>query len=78
MTFDEGDYFTHESLLIITEKGVLKRLKTPFKVLLIIGFNELKVHELYLVDAVITNVHQVLMYAIDGQSYFYYLFIVIG
>jgi hypothetical protein len=78
MRFDEEDYFNHESLLIITEKGVLKRLKTPFKVLLIIGVDSLKAHEMYQVNAVITNAQNVMVYAIEGQCYFYYWFIVMG
>ncbi len=78
MSFDEEDYFNHESLLVVTDKGVLKRLKTPFKVFLIIGVNRLKGGELYQVDAVITSMEQVMLYAIEGESYFYSWFIVIG
>lgn len=77
MTFDEEDYFNHEGLLVITEKGVLKRLKTPFKVLLIIGVDSLKAHEMYQVNAVITNAQNIMVYAIGGQCYGYYLFMVL-
>jgi hypothetical protein len=76
--FDEEDYFNHESLLVITEKGVLKRLKTPFKVLLVVGVNHLKGGEIYLVGAVITSAGNIMLYAIDGHSYYYYWFIVLG
>lgn len=75
--WDEEDYFNHESILIITEKGKLKRLKTPFEVKSVATMDDLKENEIYFVDAVITNSQDIMVYAIGWQSYHYYLFIVL-
>ncbi len=75
---ETDDFFNHESLLIITNEGVLKRLKTPFRALLIVSITDLEKDQIYLVNAVISNMDNILMYGVKGYSYYYYYFIIIG
>ena len=78
MTTGEFEYFSHESLLFITKKGCLKRLKTPFKALLIVQVGELKENETYLVTHVIMSVEEIMSYTIRGNPYYYFYFIILG
>jgi len=75
---EKPNVFSVESILIVTNKGVLKRLKTPFKALLLVAIDELKEDEIYLVTAVIIDQNKVMMYGVRGQNYYYYCFIIIG
>jgi len=77
LMWDEEGYFNHESILVVTEKGRLKRLKTPFKVILLVELDHLKKDEIYLVSAVITNAQDIMVYAIGAHSYFYYWFVIL-
>lgn len=75
--FDEEDYFNHESILVVTKKGCLKRLKTPFRVLSVARVNDLQANEVYSVSAVITSSNNIMVYAIGAHCYNYYWFIIL-
>ena len=76
MELDE-DFFNHEWVLVLNKKGVLKRLKCPFKALLIVEAEFLSLNEIYNITAVITNYRNVMMYAVKGHAYYYYCFIIL-
>ena len=67
-----------DSILVVTEKGILKRIKCPFSVRSLIAIDELKENQLYLVHAVILNKDLIMVYFIRGKPYCYYYFIILG
>lgn len=68
------DYITHinpESLLIVTNKGQLKRLRCPFQVLLLIRIDDLVEGEYYIVRLVVPDSRFEMAYIIQGQGSFF-------
>jgi len=65
-----------ESILIVDFKGVLWRLKCPFKVMCIYVSFELVEGVIYMVQAVAISEDEIMMYFIKGKPYHYYQFII--
>lgn len=65
-------------LLVVTEKGVLKRIKTPFKALLLFRAGGLEENKIYLITAIFVANNGIMEYKVKGEQYHYYLFIIIG
>lgn len=65
-----------ESILIINSKGVLMRLKCPFRVMYVWLDSLLIAGELYQVHAVALNEDDVMVYIVKGKPYYYYCFII--
>lgn len=78
MSMQEYELFNHEWLLIVDEKGVLRRLNCPFRALLLVDVEFFKGNQIYLVTAVVLNQSDEMMYAIKGHVYYYYYFIIIN
>lgn len=68
------DYITHinpESILVVTNRGQLKRLRCPFQVLLLIRIDDLTEGEYYIVRLVVPDSRFEMAYIIQGQGSFY-------
>jgi hypothetical protein len=63
-----------DSILVITKEGILKRLKCCFKALLIIELSNLRKDEIYSIQAVYYDSNSVLLYVVEGTSYYYFYF----
>ena len=57
-------YYDKYSILIITEKGFLTKLNTPFQVRCIYPTNGIKLNTLVFVEAIISHDTEVMMYRI--------------
>ena len=66
-----------ESILIIDSKGVLRRLKCPFKVEYTLGDAVLVVGVIYMVQAVAIDEENIMVYFVRGKPYYYYLFLIL-
>lgn len=66
-----------DSLLVVNEKGVLKRLKCPFKGLLIIAVDNLRLDQIYSIQAVLMDQEMIMVYYIQGTPYYYYYFAIL-
>jgi hypothetical protein len=77
MGFEEEDLMA-QHLLVITAQGLLKRLQTPFKALVVVSVEQLEGNTIYLVSAVITEENEIMKYRINGRGYHYHYFIIVG
>ena len=60
-----------KSILVIDQKGILKRINCPFKVIAIVGLlPQITVGALYWVDAVKMNLDLKEVFIIKGKGYF--------
>jgi len=73
-----SEHLLSQHLLVITEKGLLKRINVPFKALLLVSAGELQENKIYLISGVFTGQDNIMVYVVRGNRYFYYYFIVIG
>jgi hypothetical protein len=73
----EIDEVAHH-LCVITAQGLLKRVTTPFKALVVVAVEELHGNRIYMVSAVITDEDKILNYRVEGKQYKYFHFLVIG
>jgi hypothetical protein len=63
------------SILVIDQKGILKRLHCPFKVVAVVGLlPHIIVEALYLVDAVKMTLELKEVYIINGKGYLIWYF----
>lgn len=66
-----------ESILIINSKGILMRLKCPFRVMYIWMDSVLIAGEVYQVHAVALCEDNIMVYIVKGKPYYYYRFYIL-
>ena len=66
-----------DSILIITSKGLLKRLKCPFKVICRIDVSSLEKGKQYDVNAVKMTLHLEEVFIIKGKAYLVWYFTIV-
>jgi hypothetical protein len=70
-------WVTSESLLVIDEKGLLRRIYCPFKAICLVTFPEIKQGEKVSVDAVKLTVEIKEVFVIKGVAYYIIYFKII-
>lgn len=70
-------YLDYEGLLVVTNKGTLRRIKTPFKALSLIDVGEILNGEVYVITSVSYGPSGIMVYGFKGQFYYYYFFVIL-
>lgn len=70
-------YTSPHSILVIQKNGVLKRLYTPFLVIVILPIQDLKNGEKLSVEKVLMTKSGITVYKIKNINYYYYYFIIV-
>ena len=71
---DINKYCKPNSILIITNDGILKRLFVPFKVVCLVAVSSIQKDDVVVVSAVKISLELILVYVINGKAYYYYYF----
>jgi hypothetical protein len=66
-----------ESVLIVDEKGHLKRIRCPFIVLVIVSVGELDKDQEHKVQSVLSDPIGILVYTIKAKNYYYWNFLIL-
>jgi hypothetical protein len=66
--------FDPDCLFIVEPNGLLRKLHCPFKVKLTKNVPNLKLHDVYDVQAVMVSREGLLVYYVLGKAYFYFNF----
>ncbi|MDP2384822.1 MAG: hypothetical protein Q8M29_00490 [Bacteroidota bacterium] len=74
MVDDVNSNVNPESILVVTNKGVLKRLRCPFKAILIDECPPLFIYTEYKIQAVLMSGEGLMLFVIEGNKYYYFYF----
>ena len=74
---DDSIKLSNESILVVNQKGVLKRIKTPFRAIVIIAIGNYNENDVCIVQALYLSKEHLLIYYIKGEAFYYYYFAIL-